>query len=337
MLQATMSEKIEYREWAYEDLTVINISVAAFIRFFRKLLNKGAFMILVVGDPGKGKSLLVASMCEKIDPGFCQKDVIGKLSDLKDRIREKLEGGKKWGLINLDDFGSELDPSEFSMPDARKASHMAQKWRTFHLGYFLTVPDKAFINKSFRERIPNYLIEVLGFNASSGYTMIKLHRLQKNQRSGKCYTHNLYLSDKGEVKTRKKDGFVKLPKICIHKPSEGFLEWYLPFRDMLALRELENDEKSAASTKNDVVVRKQVAEKNLLLEEWSQKILLNPKKYTKYLGKRLILNRSTISNDLGLSKESVYKLTAYMKEKEYISDKKVIKKSAAVGEKKIPN
>jgi hypothetical protein len=316
-----MMTELEYREWAYEDLTVINISVAAFIRFFRKLLNKGAFMILVVGDPGKGKSLLVASMCEKIDPHFCQKDVIGKLSDLKDRIREKLEGGEKWGLLNLDDFGSELDPSEFSMPDARKASHMAQKWRTFHLGYFLTVPDKAFINKSFRERIPNYLIEVLGFNASSGYTMIKLHRLQNNQRSGKCYTHNLYLSEKGEVKTRKKDGFVKLPKICIHKPSEGFLEWYLPFRDMLALRELENEEKTAGAGELDDVVRKKVANKNLVVAQFDNDVekIAAVEKYMKVLNGKVYLDKDAVSNDFGYSTRYISRIQARMREKGYMS------------------
>jgi len=138
--------------WNYYKRRPLVITPDQWGDFFRRILRKRSFLTIVVGDQGKGKSWAVASTCEAINPEFSERDVINRLKLVKTRMREVSEAGKKFWVLNLDDFGRQLDPNRFNSAAALAMSWIFQTYRTLHQGVFLTVPNKELINKTFRQR-----------------------------------------------------------------------------------------------------------------------------------------------------------------------------------------
>jgi hypothetical protein len=319
--------------WGYLKTVKIIVPLQIFGGFFRGILKRKSFLINVVGSPGKGKSLTVSSICEMTNPGkFRERDTIRRLKDVNTRMKEIEESKAPFWVLHLDDFGRQLDPNKFNTAQAMAASWVFQTNRPLKVGCFLTVPDREFVNKTFRDRLPNFEIEVIGHNKISKMAKMRLFRIQRNQRTGKVYRHRIFYCPKSKkLSIIKEDGYIPLEDFSVPLPSQEFLDWYIPFRKQIAINNLDaerqeeeedlaeftmaQEEKSKVREK---IVLEQVAKKNLLLEEWAQKILLLPQKYTKLYGKRTILNRSAVSLGLELKIREIDLLSAYMNEKGYI-------------------
>ncbi len=299
--------------WAHAEMGFAKIKRNVVAEFFRKILRKKDFMIMVVGDKGSGKSLTVGSLCEMIDPTFCKEDVISDITKLKERLREKIEIGNEIGVMNLDDFGSELDPNEFLGDMARETSHLIQKSRTFHVGFFITVPDRALINKTMRDRLSNYTIEVLGHSEKSGYAAIKMFKLDTNKRSGKVYYSRLAKTPTGEITSKRKKEYQLVSLWMIPKPSKHFLDWYLPFRSELALKELNIVDKPKGKTYKTQIgftlddIKKDVE----MIMGAGDKYILKTTKGTR-------LQEEIVMSEYGFTKSRVSAISDYMKSNKLI-------------------
>lgn len=243
--------------WCFDELINVQVTPQKLGLFFQKLLRKKSFLVIVVGDPGSGKSLTVGSIMEKINPETCKKDVIDIIGNVKPRFREILKeretNRNRFFVINLDDFGSELDANEYNRVVAKQTSWLFQKDRPLKIGCFLTVPDKGLINKTFRERIPNFYMEVLGHNESTGYAEIKFHRIQVNKRTTKVYHHRLLWDlESEEIRLKEKIGHSCIPlrTLKIPKPSNKFLHWYIPFRYEMSMKQLDDSSENGEPIKS---------------------------------------------------------------------------------------
>jgi energy-coupling factor transporter ATP-binding protein EcfA2 len=247
--------------WGFSETVNVKITPDELGEFFRDLLKTRSFLVIVVGDTGSGKSTTVGSLMEKINPKTCRRDVIDVVSDVKPRFREILEerknGRKEPAVINLDDFGSELDSNDYGKAIAKQTSWLFQKDRPLKIGCFLTVPDKALINKTFRERIPNFYMEVLSHNVDTGYALVKIFRIQVNKMTHKVYHHRLIYNITTKKLTIKREGsnkacipikFFKIPK-----PSPEFMKWYIPFRYDMSVKQLDEEETPQKNNVNDTV------------------------------------------------------------------------------------
>lgn len=319
--------------WGYLKTVKILVPLQTFGGFFRGILKRKSFLINVIGSPGKGKSETVSSICEMANPGkFRERDTIRRLRDINTRMKEIEESKAPFWVLHLDDFGRQLDPNKFNTAQAMAASWVFQTNRPLHVGCFLTVPDREFVNKTFRDRLPNFEIEVIGHNKISQMAKMRLFRIQRNQRTGKVYRHRIFYCPKSKkLSIIKEEGYIPLEDFSVPRPSKEFLDWYIPFRKQIAINNLdaerqEEEEDLAAFTEAqeekskvlEKIVMEQVAKKNLLLEEQAQKILLLPKKYIKPYGKRVILDKAMVRKDLGIGREEIDRLRAYMSEKGYI-------------------
>ena len=300
--------------WSYEDYRNYKIKPKVFAGLFIKILKKKSFLVIVLGDAGSGKSYTVCSICEMINPSFNRKDVIDILKGVKPRLRE-LEAETKEGrttpkTINLDDFGSELDALDYATTAAKQTSWLMQKGRKLKVGCFLTVPDKELINKTFRERIPNFILEVLGHNEATGYAEIKLFRLQRNKRTGKVYYHRIYYDQtKDELSLKNKPKFIPQSRFRIPKPSQKLIDWYEPFRTELGTKQLQEEEKQEIKTNPIETLSQEIIESGeTYLKTWRGKKTLN---------KELVCALLTIDG-APIGRKTADKLSAYLKHKKII-------------------
>lgn len=267
--------------WSCNAVIKRQIPEAKFAEFFRDILRYNSPMTIVTGKPGKGKSFLVGKLCELIDPRFVKEDVLSKKEDIKPRITAIVSDTTRlFGVINLDDFGSELDPYEAASEISRELKHLYQVGRTFNLATFITIPHLQFINKDFRDRLVNYRIEVDGHNKRSGKTVFRLYRINFNQDTNKSYKHRIYYNPVTEKFT---EDFTTAGELVsayiIDKPSDAFIKWYLPQRTNIGLEKLKEDNtlKTVPKEKLElgVVLKAIRANPGIYLKNWRGKYILN--------------------------------------------------------------
>lgn len=258
--------------WQYHQDETVVISRKVWGAFFRRILRKKSFLCIVVGEQGKGKSELVASTCECINKRFSSKDVIQRLKDVKVRMKEVKDVKEPFWVLNLDDFGRQLDPNRFNTAAALAMSWIFQTYRTLHQGVFLTVPNKELINKTFRSRLPNFLIEVKGYNVETGYTTFKFLRVQVNTRTGKVYYHNIFVTPRNDkLKTVQGKNDEQITSFHIARPSKKFLDWYLPFREGIAEDSLKEEQEEIEDLEEYINELRKDSSKKILTDKIKEK------------------------------------------------------------------
>lgn len=221
--------------WRYKGTTVEVLEQDSLADFFGRLLDKEDFVATVYGPKNIGKSVSTIGLASEICPAFkLSEDVVFTLEDFYDTMEN---GKQKYRRVKiLDDFGSELDPSEGMFDPAKHTSHYFQMSRTFHTGYFITTPNKAFINKNSRERIADYYIELVSKNESAGFCVAKIHHLQKNIRMDKTYNHCLCISPTGKINNKGLGR--KVWEWVLPRPDKKLINEYIPLREIKGVNQL---------------------------------------------------------------------------------------------------
>lgn len=220
--------------------------------YFRRKLRRRSFIANIFGEPGSGKSWAAISLCEDIDDKFSKSDVAFGI----DNFYESMLGGTSKVRL-MDDFGSELDPHEHMLEMGKATNHFFQKMRTFKTGLFITTPNRMDINKNTRERRATYYMEVVEVDEKQKMSKIKVQRIQVDNKSGMVYYHNLKLSPSGQITDKGKPQWRKIKYFWLPQPTKQLREWYLPFRDEIARKQLE---KSALTAKSTLGKAKTIAE-----------------------------------------------------------------------------
>lgn len=223
--------------WRFRGTTVEVLEKDSLANFFGRILDKEDFIATVYGPKGIGKSMSTLQLASEICAEFeVKEDVVFSLNDFYDTM----ENGKaKHRRVKiLDDFGSELDPSEGMFDPAKHTSHYFQMSRTFHTGYFITTPNKAYINKNTRERIADYYIELISKNERAGFCVAKIHHIQKNIRMDKTYNHCLCVSPMGLINN--KGVGRKVWEWVLPRPRKELMNEYLPLRELKGVNQLKH-------------------------------------------------------------------------------------------------
>jgi hypothetical protein len=214
--------------WTYKKSQTLVLKTDSLANYFRRILDSGNdFKATVYGPPNIGKSESIIELCRQICPTFkLEEDVVFTLKEFYD-VMESGEN-KRWRVKILDDFGSELDPVEGIFDPAKHCKHYFETSRTFTTGYFITTPNKKYINKDTRDRIADYFIELKTKNTSARFVTGVVHWIQQNNRLEKLYNHSLCLGSNGLVNN--KDMGDKIWGWTFYPPPEEIHKQYLPLR-----------------------------------------------------------------------------------------------------------
>jgi hypothetical protein len=285
--------------------------------YFRKILKKTDFFAIVVGKKFSGKSITIGSICYEIDPDFSKDDLVWSIDNFYERYNTKTKemkaSGKKFGVMLLDDFGSEMDQYDFLSDAARSISHLIQKSRTFHVGFFLTVPSADLINKNLRDRLPDFRIEVLGHNDREGYAVIKILRINSHLRTSKPFYNHLYGTLTGGIRNSWHPGEGKLVEYAVPLPPQEFSDWYIPARTELAERQLE-----ASIALNQRKQKEKIGDTSKDYQDLCDKVLEEGARFFKEFRGKKILNRGLLTSRLGLTRDKITSLEAFMRDEGYI-------------------
>jgi hypothetical protein len=266
--------------WKYRAGEFIRLKTDTLANFLKRLVIEGDIVITVYGPKGSGLSL-----AEDIDPNFSKENVCDSLEDFF-RQMEVSYKGQKYRAIVLDDFGSELDPSEFNDVTAKMASHFFQKSRTFHNVYIITTPNRAFLNKTMRERLADYYVEVVSKDKKAGTCKIKVNRIQVNNKTGSVYYHRLFLS-KGGLLNLDGEGS-KVSFFFVHRPSTKLRRWYVPYRAKIGKKQLKKSSDAVLNAGD-------------LIANTIEKIKGNPESFKRTHNKRTFWDRVVIKDHFGLT------------------------------------
>jgi hypothetical protein len=272
--------------WAYNKSRAYVLKTDSLAHYFRRILDSGNdFKATVYGPNNIGKSESIIELCRQICPEFkLEEDVVFTLEDFYD----VMENGqaKRWRVKILDDFGSELDPSEGMFDPAKHCKHYFETSRTFATGYFITTPNKKYINKDTRDRIADYFIELKIKNSSAKYVTGVVHWIQQNNRLSKLYNHSLCLGSNGLINN--KDQGPKFLGWVFYPPPKEIHEAYVPLRIAKGRKNLDA---GLADFKSISGPQKTVDE--IVAEVWANKA-----EYTKFTaGGKLIWRKPKIAAD----------------------------------------
>ena len=289
--------------WSYN--TIANVeSEDTLAEYFRRVLEVTDFVACIYGRKYSGKSWAAMSLAEDICPEFQKEDVVFTLHDFYEQMKER--GKQKYRIMCLDDFGSELDPGDFMSDPGKKTSHFFQKSRTMQTGYFLTTPNKMFFSKTIRDRLADYHIEVVWKNKKTGETCLKVQRIQINVKKGTTYYHNLHLSEDGLL-NHEGEG-KKIAEHIIHRPSEELIDWYIPLREALTQKQLED----SATEVERCGLRKE------RIEIIASKVAINLDKYTRKRNGKMHLNKELVMVDFGIGGRKILQVVAWLRTEGYL-------------------
>ena len=275
--------------WTHNKSRPYVLKTDSLAHYFRRILDSGNdFKATVYGPNNIGKSESIIELCRQICPEFkLEEDVVFTLEDFYDVMENGKE--KRWRVKILDDFGSELDPSEGMFDPAKHCKHYFETSRTFATGYFITTPNKKYINKDTRDRIADYFIELKTKNTSAKFVTGVVHWIKQNNRLAKLYNFSLCLGPNGLINNKAYGS--KFLGWVFYPPPKEIHDAYVPLRISKGQRNLDA---GIADFKSISGVQKTVDE--IVSEVWE-----NKDDYTRYTkGGKCLWRKPKIAADKGI-------------------------------------
>jgi hypothetical protein len=288
--------------WRYKTTFKKRVDSFFISRFFRHLLDGKDFLITAYGEKDVGKSQSMIQLARLICPDFTiEDDVVFTLEDFFGAMHDGKD--KKWRVIVLDDFGTELNPKEVMETLAKITSEYMQVSRMFKTGYIITTPNKAFINKDTRDRLADYYIELKYKNVDANYSSGIIQQVQKNIKTDKTYYHNLYDLN-GELNNQGMG--VKVWDYHFYPLPKELQDVYVPLRRAKGERGLQRGIQYYADMKKGNKSIKDIAD-----EVWA-----DFDKYTKRTKAGKIQFRSAkIEEDMKIPYNKVLKVKSYLEDR----------------------
>jgi len=290
--------------------------------YYRKRIQFRSRTTLVTGAQGSGKSVSAASLCMEIDPSFSELNMCWDMDSFYEKVDKLVELKKTYSVMIADDFGSEADAYDFINQGQKNLNHLLEKYRTLHLGLFITVPNERFITKNIRDRIADYKMYVMGHNKNLGFAKANLFRLAFRRGADKPDERHLYAFHNGPVLSSYQEKIVNGIKYCplkvitwdIPRPPPSFDAWYVPFRENLGTNQFK---KSKAEHEHEQANKRKGTKEQIEID--CKKIMENEEKYIKtWRGQRKV-NLELITVELGFSNRYSRQIKAYI-ESEYLKD-----------------
>lgn len=191
-------------------------SKVAFLNCIKKRTkNNRNAVVMVVGDPGTGKSWSSIEMCEELDPTFDSTRIMFGIVDLMRAIdSNKFPPGS---CVILEEVGVIANNKRWYDKFVKALGDVLQTWRHKRIILFINAPDAGEVAKSVNRRI-DFLLETLSIDYKNKEVIIKPLSVQVNKTSGKVYYKYLR-----RVTGR---GPVKIKRIRVGLPSRDLLKYY---------------------------------------------------------------------------------------------------------------
>lgn len=171
-------------------------------------------LIVIVGDPGSGKSYMGLRLGEILtDRRFDMRDCKFTPSEFMHRIAT----AEKYSVIMLDDSGIALNARDFMSKSNKLLSLALESCRFKNQTLILTVPDLAMIDINAR-RLMNELFWMKYVVRSEGYSCATWYEISNNPTISKVYKKYPRVETGGELKEK--------DTIRVRKPSDALIEEY---------------------------------------------------------------------------------------------------------------
>lgn len=248
-------------------------------------------LILIVGDPGTGKSLLALRIAERLDPTFTHNNVrervivepeqFAKILDEKGESR--LEAGS---VVIIDEAGAAaLGARDWYSVGNKMISRILQTFRYRQIILIMTVPNMSFIDIHGRKLV-NYLIETTKINFKERKTLARVWKLDFNtaRGDGEPYRKRFRTRDEfGEIVILNRLWFDRAGIKLVHayeKYANEFKEGIAQkaFMDLARVKEINN-------------------KKEFNVKEVAEQVLANIEKYTRKNGN---IDKRMIEVDFGI-------------------------------------
>lgn len=258
---------------------------ACYERIFKKKQN---ILILIVGDPGTGKSLLALRIANQLDPTFTHENirerVIVQAEQFSQLIAEDGESKLPMGsAVIIDEAGaSAMGSRDWYSIGNKMISYILQTFRYRQLILIMTVPNMSFIDVHARKLV-NYLIETKKIDFNSNKCKARVWKLDFNKISGE--------SDPFRIRFRQKDEYGETViidsmwfKRCNIKIVNAYEKYSHEFKQGIAEKSL----------KSIIRVKNEADKKEFDIDSIVLKIINNKDKYFKNNGK---INRGLVEFD----------------------------------------
>jgi len=260
-------------------------------RIYKRRQN---ILILIVGSPGTGKSLLALRIAEKLDPTFTLENmkerVVIEASQFSKLIANEDETKLERGAVFIvDEMGASMGNRDWYTIGNKMVSLILQTFRYRQLIMIMTVPNMSFIDVSARKLI-DVLIETKKIDFNTNKTKARVWKLQFNKISGEAtpFRQRFRIKDElGETVVLDNMWFDR----CDIKMAHSYEKFSREFKQSMAEKALANILRSQAKVDK---------KSNFDIDGIVKKILEEKDKYYKPHRGNLILNRARIEGDFGI-------------------------------------
>lgn len=147
-------------------------------------INHKNCMIIFVGETGGGKSYGALRLGEILDPNFeVNTQVSWNAYQFVKRANVEVDPGT---VDVLEEAGVAAGNRKWWELDNDVLDQLLQTWREQRRVGIMTVPELDLIDQHLQRRF-HYYIEMIRVNEQEGYSLAKVQRIEKNQKTGKLY------------------------------------------------------------------------------------------------------------------------------------------------------
>lgn len=143
-------------------------------------------LILMVGEPGSGKSVNSGSICHDIDPTFDINSLPVRMAKSPKEFIDFTDQMKGGQMLMWDEAGVGLSASEWWEQANLLVNYVLQTFRHENIGTIFTAPQMKDVDSKTRSRF-HYILEVTKIDYRSNIAKVKVRRRKHNQLLGKTY------------------------------------------------------------------------------------------------------------------------------------------------------
>jgi len=251
-------------------------------------------LILIVGSPGTGKSLLALRLAEQLDPTFTHENVRDRVVVKADQFSKLIANEddsklQKGAVFIVDEMGASVGNRSWYSVGNRMVSIILQTFRYRQLIMIMTVPNMSFIDVSARKLV-DFLIETKKVDFNKNRTKARVWRLVFNKVSGDSEPYRQRFRTKDEY-----DETVIIDHMwfgrCDIKLANRYEKYSYEFKQTMAETALSN------------IIKAQTKEKkkaSFNMDKIVAHIVANRIDYIKHYNGREMLNKSKIENEFGV-------------------------------------
>lgn len=253
-------------------------------------------LILVVGDPGTGKSDGCNSFGLILDPTYNPKRVAHKTAERFVHILNNDPTLKRGCAVHWDDAGKGLKSDEWYKEMNRIVRDILQTFRIDGLIVFINCPDPSFIDKKVL-KLFDYWMETSRIDYENKLLYCRFYEIDKNKKTGKIYWHR--------PKYRTPDGTLRrIDHLVIPKAPDWFDREYRKMK-LITNREIKID-----TEKKLRAMREEEKKKMLLDSDIIKEITSNIRLYTNEYNSRQFIDPFLIMNEFNIGRPRACKIKA---------------------------